>query len=101
MGGAVNLAKLGPKTVAVTAGREGVTVWSGKKKLEVKAMPAKTIEETGSGDAFGCGLVGGLVKGWDLSKSIKLGLANGASVTEYFGPKQGLLFEPEVKQWLK
>lgn len=101
LGGLEAVAKSGARVVAVTAEREGAAVWSGNQKLEGKAIKVKTIEETGAGDAFGCGLVAGLVKGWDLAKSLKLGLANGAAVTEHFGPKQGLLFEPEVKQWLK
>lgn len=101
LGSVANLIKSGPKIVAVTAGRNGAMVWAGKKKFAGKALPAKVVEETGAGDAFGCGLVAGLVKGWDLNKALKLGLANGAAVTEHFGPKQGLLFEPEIGKWLK
>ncbi len=35
-----------------------------------------------------------------LEKALKLGLANGASAVEHFGPKAGLLFEPEMAGWL-
>lgn len=96
-----NVSRLGAKLVAITEGKKGASVVVGKKKIKLTACQAKTIEETGAGDAFGCGLVGGLIKGFDLEQALKLGLANGASVTEHFGPKKGLLFEPEIKTWMK
>lgn len=96
-----DIIKLGPKMVVVTEGKRGASLLSGKKVISLPAFKSKTIEETGAGDAFGGGLVAGLIKGFSLEKSLKLGLANGAAVTEHFGPKQGLLFEPEIKEWLE
>ncbi|AKM78848.1 MAG: Carbohydrate kinase [Candidatus Beckwithbacteria bacterium GW2011_GWB1_47_15] len=95
-----DVAKLGSRVVAVTEGRRGATLVSGKVKLNLPAVKAKTIEETGAGDAFGAGLVAGIIKGFSLEQALKLGLTNGASVTEHFGPKEGLLFEPEIKERL-
>jgi len=92
---------LGAKIVAVTEGRKGARLISGKEKIYQPAIKIKTVEETGAGDAFGCGLVGGLIKGMSLKEALKLGVANGASVAKHFGPKAGLLFEPEVNKWLK
>lgn len=94
-------AKLGPKLVAVTEGRKGAVLWQGKKKIFLPAITSKVVEETGAGDAFASGLIAGLIKFNDLKKALKLGLANGASVVEHFGPKKGLLFEPEAGEWLK
>ena len=93
--------KCGAKMVAITAGEKmgHADLW--QKRIKLPAIQVKTIEETGAGDAFGCGLVAGLVKGWDLERALKLGIANGAAVTEHYGPKQGLLFAPEAEQWLK
>ena len=96
-----DLVKLGPRLVAVTEGKKGAILLEGKKKVVLAAIKAKTVQETGAGDAFGCGLITGLIRFTSLEKALKLGLANGASVVEHFGPKKGLLFEPEVGEWLK
>jgi sugar/nucleoside kinase (ribokinase family) len=96
-----DVGKLGVKMVAVTEGRKGATLVSGKEKIYQPAVKIKTVEETGAGDAFGCGLVGGLIKGMIPEEALKLGVANGASAAKHFGPKEGLLFEPEINKWLK
>ncbi|MCX6816668.1 MAG: carbohydrate kinase family protein [Candidatus Beckwithbacteria bacterium] len=96
-----DVVKLGARLVAVTEGRKGATLLEGKKKVVLEAVKARVVQESGAGDAFGCGLVTGLIKFTSLEKALKLGLANGASVVEHFGPKEGLLFEPEVEEWLK
>lgn len=93
--------KLKARIIAVTEGKKGAMVVSGRKKFRVKALRTKSIEETGAGDAFGCGLTAGLIRGMKLKEALKLGAANGASVVKYFGPKKGLLFEPEIKKWLR
>jgi len=93
--------KLGVKIVVVTEGRKGATLISGKEKIYLAAKKVKTVEETGAGDGFGCGLVAGLIKGMSLREALKLGIANGASVATKFGPKEGLLFEPDVNKWMK
>jgi sugar/nucleoside kinase (ribokinase family) len=87
--------KLGAKIVAITEGRKGAKVISGGKVISLKARKSKVVEETGAGDAFGCALVAGLIKGYSLERALTMGLKNGASVVEHFGPKKGLLFEPE------
>ncbi|MCG2691676.1 MAG: carbohydrate kinase family protein [Actinomycetia bacterium] len=96
-----DLKKLGPRITAMTEGRKGATLLEGRKVITLPAVKTETVEETGAGDGFGCGLVAGLIKFTSLEKALKLGLANGASVVEHFGPKDGLLFEPEMESWLK
>ena len=96
-----DLRKLGPRMVAMTEGRKGAILMEGRKIISLPAIKTETVEETGAGDAFGCGLVVGLMRYSSLEKALKLGLANGASVVKHFGPKQGLLFSPEVEAWIK
>ena len=91
-----DMAKLGAKIVAITNGRKGAVVFQEGEMVKLPAKKGKTVEETGAGDAFGCGLVAGLIKGFSLKKSLSMGVANGASVVKYFGPKKGLLFATEV-----
>ena len=96
-----DVGKLGVKRVVVTEGRKGATAVQGKKKVWLPGYKVRTVEETGAGDAFGCGLVTGLIKGMDLETSLRWGLVNGAAVVKQIGPKAGLLFKPEINKWLR
>ncbi len=91
-----------PKTlVAVTAGEGGVKLWAPIKGcLQMAGFQVKMVDQTGAGDAFGAGLIAGLCKGWSIEKSLKLGVANGASVVTKIGAKEGLIKESEVDFWL-
>ena len=91
----------GPKIVAVTEGRNGAELIIGKKKIKYEAIKAETIEETGAGDGFASGFMTGIINGLKPETALKMGLINGAAVTTAFGPKAGLLFAPEMNQWLK
>jgi ribokinase len=59
------------------------------------------VEATGAGDAFGSGLVAGLIKGFSLPDCLKLATANAASVVSFVGAKKGILRSEEVGSWLK
>jgi sugar/nucleoside kinase (ribokinase family) len=91
-----------PKTmVVVTDGAKGVVVCVPKKgRLVMEGFKVKMVDQTGAGDGFGSGFVSGLAKGWELEKSLKLGVANGASVVTKIGAKEGLIRESEVDFWL-
>jgi len=60
----------------------------------------KMADQTGAGDGFGAGFITGLTKGWEVEKSLKLGIANGASVVTKIGAKEGLIKEKELDFWL-
>ncbi|MBU1085522.1 MAG: carbohydrate kinase family protein [Candidatus Beckwithbacteria bacterium] len=91
-----DISKLGAKVVAITNGRRGAVAFQAGEMVKLPAVKSKVVEETGAGDAFGCGLVAGLIKGLDLKEALKMGLLNGSSVVKHFGPKKGLLFETEI-----
>ena len=57
-------------------------------------------ESTGAGDAFGSGLVSGLVKGFDIENCLKLATANASSVVCHVGAKKGILKAEEIQNWL-
>jgi len=92
-----------PKTmVLVTDGANGVSVCLPKKgRLVMDGFKVKTVDQTGAGDGFGSGFISGLIKGWELEKSLKLGVSNGASVVTKIGAKEGLIKEQEVDFWLE
>ncbi len=94
------ISQIGPKIVVVTSGRKGAHLLGDGKHLFSKSFKSKVVDELGAGDAFSSGFVAGLVKGFSLEKSLKLGMANGASVVTKIGAKPGLLREKEMEKWL-
>jgi len=88
--------------VAVTRGKRGAYLLTKKDRfLQGESFRPEVVDATGAGDAFGCGLVTGLIKGWPLKKAFKLGLANGAAVVTEVGTKAGLLRERNLHNWLE
>lgn len=92
--------KDGPEIVVITNGRQGAKLFSEEKNLFVEAFSGPVVDETGAGDAFSTGFVSGLVKGFSLEKSLKLGMVNGRSVVTKLGAKTALLYEKEIEDWL-
>ncbi len=85
---------------AITQGRQGVTVFADGKRFRQSIFKVPVADETGAGDSFGCGLVTGLIKGFDIDKSISWGLANSASVVSQIGAKAGLLTHTAVENFI-
>jgi len=97
-----NLSSLKKTMVAITAGKKGVILKvPGKGQLEMSGFKVEMIDQTGAGDGFGTGFVGGLAKGLNLEKALKLGVANGASVVTKIGGKEGLIKQTGVDFWLE
>lgn len=92
---------LGAKLVVVTEGRKGATVYDSQgKKYKQKVIEAETVEETGAGDAFGSGFVAAQIHNLSIEQSLLVAATNAAHVVEHIGPKEGLMFWPEVKAML-
>jgi sugar/nucleoside kinase (ribokinase family) len=91
------LDKEAPGILAVTYGKSGAVVSDGKFFYRAGIFKNKKIvDRTGAGDAFGSGLVAGLMRG-GLKEAIELGLANSASVVEEIGANKGVLTRNEFK----
>ena len=98
------LDRLMPGILAITDGRNGVTVSDGKLIYKTGIFrEKKLVDRTGAGDAFGSGFVAGLmrhgvnrknissIKPEDISYAIKLATANATSVVEKIGATEGTL----------
>ena len=89
--------RLGPKIVVVTSGAKGADAYDGKEFYHQKALGKKVADTTGVGDAFGAGLVAGLVRyRGDLTQALYLGAKNSASVIALVGAQNGLLSVNDV-----
>ena len=84
--------------VAMTKGPKGVVVSDGKYLFRAGTFKEKRhVDRTGAGDAFGSGFVAGLIKTNKIEEAIRLGSANGTSIVEYFGAKNGILTKQDFK----
>ncbi len=91
--------------VVMTKGPKGVVVSDGTHIYSAGVFREKAvIDRTGAGDAFGSGFVAGLIRrqkaravrlervtSADIHYAIRLGSANGTSVVEHIGAKEGVL----------
>lgn len=92
------LDKFIPGIVVMTKGPKGVVVSDGKEIFRAGIFKEKKhIDRTGAGDAFGSGFVSGLLKTEKIEEAIRLGSANGTSMVEYFGAKNGILSKQDFK----
>lgn len=78
-------------TLLITDGQNGAYAFHDKEQFFIRARNTETVSRTGAGDAFGSAVVAGLIKGWDLKESLKLGLLNAESVIKYYGAKRGIV----------
>jgi len=86
--------------LVVTDGSEGVwTAEAGENIKKHYSLAVTQVDQSGAGDAFGSGLVAGLIKGKKTEEAIRLGIANGAAAVTKIGAKQGLLTEEEAEIW--
>jgi len=91
-----SLRGMGPKTVALTNGKEGAWVSDGKEVFFAKFYVKNPIDSLGAGDAFSSGFLSGVLTHESIENSLRLGIANSASVIMYYGAKKGLLKEEEI-----
>ena len=89
----------GAKLVVVTRGERGVVVFDGANFYTAGIFPIEAVERTGAGDAFGSGLVAGLLLKNDIKYAIRLAMANSAGCLKEIGAKNGLLQKGEVEKW--
>ncbi|MBI4085487.1 MAG: carbohydrate kinase family protein [Candidatus Liptonbacteria bacterium] len=105
------LDRLTPGILAVTDGKNGVTVSDGRLIYRAGVFKEKKlIDRTGAGDAFGSGFVAGLinkganpqniasVKPDDVCYAIRLATANATSVVEKIGATEGVIRKKEFEK---
>ncbi len=77
---------LGPQHVIEKVGALGARVHTcGETPRDVPGFPVDIYNILGAGDAFGAGFIFGLVSGWTLERSARLGNACGAMVVTRHG----------------
>jgi len=83
--------QLSPGYNVITDGSNGAYLSDGMMIYFAKALPAKVINTTGAGDAFGSAFCAGLILKNDWDYALRLGILNSHGVVENMGAKKGLL----------
>jgi 5-dehydro-2-deoxygluconokinase len=92
----------GPRVIVVKRGEKGATVFAnGHKPQDVPGFPVEVYNVLGAGDAFAAGFIYGLVQGWDLYKSARMGNAGGAIVVTRHGCANFMAFEAEALSFIE
>lgn len=92
------LHNFGVNYVILTLGKEGALVSDGKVVKHIPSLATKVIDTTGAGDAFWSGIYYGLLKGWSIFKSAKLGSLISSVVLKNVGAITDL---SEIKNYIK
>jgi len=62
------------KNLIVTLNGGGAIVREGAETFEIRGLSAEVVDSTGAGDAFDAGVIYGILRGWSLRDSAKLGM---------------------------
>jgi sugar/nucleoside kinase (ribokinase family) len=93
-GGLTTLAKQIP-TIAVKLGAHGALAQHSDKVVRADALPVNVVDTTGAGDTFDAGFIFGLLRGWDLEKSLRLACVCGSLSTRAAG---GTIGQPTLDE---
>jgi sugar/nucleoside kinase (ribokinase family) len=92
------LSEFGIKNLIITDAKNGAYTRVGRDIIHQKAIIAKTVEQTGAGDAFGAGFLARYMKDGDIVEALKWGVVNGAKVTEEIGAQNGILDRRQMEK---
>jgi sugar/nucleoside kinase (ribokinase family) len=94
-----SLAALGQeqRTVAIKLGAQGAAARQGEKIAQSPALPLQVVDTTGAGDTFDAGFLYGYLHGWELERSLQLGVACGSLSTRAAG---GVVAQPTLDEAL-
>lgn len=84
------LAELGPTVVGVTLGPKGYVVLNKGRIIERPAYAVEAVDTTGCGDIFHAGFIYGLIKRWDLEKTLDFASWAAAMVSLELGGRTGI-----------
>ncbi len=86
------------KAVTITLGKEGSITCADGKRIVRDACKVNTIDTTGAGDVFHGGFAFGILKGWQIEKTIELASAAAALKCRQPGGRTAI---PTLKEALK
>ena len=83
--------RLGSRLAAATLGPDGVLAWDGREMHYCRAFRVPVVDSTGAGDVFHAGYLYGLLKGWQLDRTLEFACAAAALNCTGIGARGGIL----------
>ena len=90
----------GVALAVVKQGPAGVLARTAVEKVEVPPILVEVVNGLGAGDAFGGALCLGMIRGWELERTIRFANAAGAIVATKIACSAAMPYEPEVLELL-
>lgn len=92
----------GVETLVVKRGKDGASIFQpGKEEVKVPGFPVEVLNVLGAGDAFCAGFSYGILNGWDLFKSVRMGNACGAIIVTREGCANFMPTYSEVTEFVE
>jgi sulfofructose kinase len=89
-----------PGIVVVTAGRDGAYVAAAGDQWRQPAFPVPVKDTTGAGDVFHGAFLFGILRGWDLRRTVAFAAAAAALKCRTLGGRAGIASLPETLRFL-
>lgn len=90
----------GARAAIVMLGARGAVAIQGTEILQAGIYPMPVVDPSGSGDAYCAGVITGLVRDWDLARSLKYAAALGASAVREIGTTDGVFTGKEAEDFI-
>ena len=84
------------RNLIITLNGGGAIVREGNDTFEVRGLSAKVIDSTGAGDSFDAGVIYGVLHGWSLRDSAKLGMLLAYLTVQKVGARSAIVPLEEV-----
>jgi len=99
--GSLDLTLCKAKNLVVTLNGGGALVREGSRTFEIRGLSAKVIDSTGAGDSFDAGIIYGVLNGWSLEDSAKLGMLLAYLTVQRVGARSAIVPLTEIKRKAK
>ena len=86
------------KNLIITLNGGGAIVREGDETFEVRGLSAKVVDSTGAGDAFDAGVIYGVLNGWSLKDSAKLGMLLAYLTVQKVGARSAIVPLDDVRR---
>jgi len=87
------------KNLIVTLNGGGALVRDGNGKVsEIRGLSAQVVDSTGAGDSFAAGVIYGVMNGWSLEDSARLGMLLAYLTVQKVGAKSAIVPLDEVRR---
>jgi ribokinase len=93
--------KLTPGVTTITLGGRGSVTYAGEDIITVPAFKVDAVDTTGAGDVFHGGYVYGLLRGWDILRTLRFATAMAALKCRRLGGRAGIPGLEEVLAFME